>query len=192
MALVIGSVAGLTVSDANGATLVEAGQTITREMAEQARAEGRLSALVKAVAAAGVQDLRERLDSLRRQTPEGQEEARLDSVDDYAEARRYVGRVAVCDITDIRGRVVIPVGTRITEQHVRLAREHGLLRALIHSASLVQPVHSPAPASAPPSDGDDRTSDATPDPSARVRLPLLDMPEATRPDEPRDAGTEGG
>lgn len=181
MAFVIGQVAGRTVRDADGVVIVDAGQTISKEIAEHARAVGRLGALVGAVAAAGVQDVRERWEELRRRTPEGQEEQQLDSVEDYAEARRMVGRVTGCDVSDVRGHVVIPRGTRVTEEHVRLARELRLLRALIYSASLPQPVESRDDAVERRSSADD----PIPDISKRPRLPLVEMPD-TPPHEPEE------
>lgn len=172
MALVLGQVAGKTVRGPAGKVLVEAGHRITEETAEEARRVGRLHALVSSVAAAGVQDLQERLEQIRRGTAEGREDAALNAVDDYVEARRCVGRVAVVDITDIRGNVVIEAGTRVREEHVLRARDHGLLRALVHSASLPQP--------APRGEAEYRPSpeaDAQPpDLATRPRLPLVDQP----------------
>lgn len=181
-ALVIGQVAGKTVCDEEGGIIVEAGMRITPEMAERAQECGLVHLLVGAAAAAGVQDLRERVDLARRSTPEGFEDSSLESVDDYAEARRYVGRIAVIDVTDVRGAVVVPGGSHVTEDHVRSARSHGLLRALIYSASQAQPeaprTRSSSPAPAKP------TSDA-PDPTERRRLPLVEAPptEGDRPPE---------
>jgi len=175
-ALVVGQVAGKTVLDDEGCPIVEAGMRITPDMTERARLVGRLHALVGAVATANVQDLRERLDQARQNTAAGQEETALDCVEDYAEARQCVGRVAVTDVTDVRGAVVIRGGTRLDEGHIRAAREARLLRALIVSASMPQP----EPAEPSPSTPAHPEADASPppDPSRRPRLPLVDMPAA--------------
>ena len=59
---------------------------------------------------------------------------RLDSIEEYAEARAYVGRYAGVDVTDIRGNVVIPTGRKLTDDDIRTARDVGLFSALIFSA----------------------------------------------------------
>jgi hypothetical protein len=177
-ALVIGQVAGKAVLDEDGKPIVEAGLRITPQMAERARRCGRLHALVGAVAAAGAQDLRERLDDARRATAEGREQTALDSVEDYAAAREYVGHVAVADVTDVRGAVVIRAGTRLDESHIRAAREARLLRALIASASMPQPTS----ADASPDVSTTRNAEVEPprDPTKRARLPVVDMPPTER------------
>lgn len=188
IALVVGQVAGRTVMDDEGAVLVEAGQIITTEIAERARAAGRLGALVACVAAAGMQDLRERIETLRAQTPEGQEELALESVDLYAEARQYVGRVTGTDVTDVRGNVVIAAGTRLREEHVRLARERRLLGALIASASVAQREALEVPGPKAPPEERDAAHEETAPPVERRRLPLLDpsVHDSTEPKTPSE------
>jgi len=174
IALIVGQVAGRTVRDSEGGVLVEAGQTITAEIAERARAAGRLGALVACVAAAGIQDLQERLDALRAETPEGKEQLALESVDLYAEARHYIGRDTGTDVTDVRGNVVIPAGTRLREEHVRLARERRLLNALIESASVAWQGTHETSGPGTPEEGPSRAMEDEPLPVGRRRLPLLD------------------
>lgn len=177
-ALVVGKVAGNTVIGPDGSTIVEAGQTIGAETIERAVACGALSALVSSVAVAGIQDLQERLSAVRSSTPEGAEQRSLETVEEYAQARHCVGRIAGLDVTDIRGNVVVPKGARITEDQVRKARESGLLGALMHSASVpldVTPDETPEDS---PSGCGPNHQEGTP-PERRRTLPLLD-PDADR------------
>jgi len=172
IAFAIGKTAGRAVTDDAGNVIVDAGFKITPEMAERARQSGKLQALVASVANAGLQDLQEKLDQVRQATPEGQEDAALDSIADYAEARRYVGRTTGVDVTDVRGNVVIPAGTCLTEADVRRARQHGLLQALVHSVQL----SAAAPKETPEPDVKAEAEEPLPDPAGRARLPLVDMP----------------
>lgn len=191
MALAIGLVAGRPVTDQNGNILVDAGQRVTREMAERVRAAGRLPSLVASVLLGLVQDVAERLQILRSETPQGKEETALGTVEAYAEARQWVGRVAMIDVTDVRGNIVIPSGTRLTEAHIRLAREHRLLDALKQSASLPQPEelvpairNGTAVTRSQPSDTNLQA------PSSRARLPLIDLPVRSAEDNADPAAEE--
>ena len=58
----------------------------------------------------------------------------LDSVEDFMEARRYLGKYAVLEVTNIRGEIIVPAGTQIDDEYIRKAREAGQLSALIYSA----------------------------------------------------------
>lgn len=177
MALLVGLTAGRTVRDKTGVAIVEPGMVITPEVAERARQAGKLQALLAAAAAASMQDLQERWDQVRRSTAEGQEDAAMATIDEYAMARRYVGRVAVLNVTDVRGTVIIPAGKRLTEEDIQMAREHDLLLAVIHSATQpqVQSAEGQQPEATP------REEDTAADPSRRPRLPLVEMPVEEEP-----------
>ncbi len=188
IAAVLGRRVGRRVLDGQGNVLAEAGDLITPEMAERARRAGKLPALIAAVVASEAQDLRERWDEWRLQTAEGQEEAALASVEDYAAARGRVGHVLTTDVTDARGHVILRAGKRLTEEDVRIARERGVLHALMASASpLPQSAASDADGELPRPAA--REPDLPPEPGDRPRLPLLDMPEA--PTEHRSSEDTG-
>lgn len=144
IALVRGKIAGTRVCGRDGSIVVDAGHVVDDAVIERAISEGLLHALAQSVLAAHAQDAKERAAAFRARTPEGQEEANLDSVDLFIEARGCVGRIAVLEVTDIRGNTVVPAGTEITEQEVRRARAAGQLEALIYSASQPQPPRDPA------------------------------------------------
>lgn len=177
IAAVLGRRVGRRVLDEQGDVLAEAGDLVTPDMAERARRAGKLLALIAAVVASEAQDLRERWDEWRLQTAEGQEEAALASVEDYIAARGHVGHVLTTDITDARGHVILPAGKRLTEEDVRIARERGVLRALMTSAS-PPPQSGASDTNGEPQRPAAREPDLPPKPVDRPRLPLLDMPEA--------------
>ncbi len=177
-AFVLGKVAGNTVRDGDGRTIVAAGDVIDGAIVADAVRSGRLPMLVASVAAANVQDIQERVNRARAATDEGTEQASLDTVEDYARARACVGRIAGLDVTDVRGTVVVPAGARITEEHVRSARSLGLLNALMHSVSVP---HDAAPDASGPA-AERAAAEATeadkavpnqPSPEQRPRLPLI-------------------
>jgi len=171
IALIMGKTAGRTVEDETGGVIVEAGHAVDRDAVERALKSGRLGAVVAAVATAQVQDIQERASQFRAASDDGREQGALDTAEEYVRARGYVGRVAVVDVTDVRGAVVIPAGTRLTEDHIHQARSADLLGALIFSASQPQPSASTRSAAR-----EERPVEAEVDVESppRRRLPLLD------------------
>ena len=134
VSFVRGKIAGKTVLDDAGQAIVEAGHVIDDTVIEHAYAYGKLHLLTSTVVKAKAQDLKEKAKDAYAQTDHGQESAALDSVDQYVEARRYLGKYAGIDVTDIRGNVLVPMGKQIDAGDVSLAREAGQLGALIYAA----------------------------------------------------------
>jgi hypothetical protein len=170
-------VAGKTVTDDAGGVIVEAGHRIDDAVIERAAAAGKLHALAAAVVTAEAQDLKEKAETYLASTPEGKEARALDTVGEYARARRYVGHISGLDVTDIRGTVIVPAGKEITEQDVRAARDANLLAALIYSAQQPPP---PKEDMETRRRGDAETKKPVPEPQqpvARRSLPLVTPPE---------------
>jgi hypothetical protein len=149
-----GRVAGVTVTDDAGRTLVEAGQRIDDDILAQARQAGKIAALAASAMKAQAQDIKEKAQAQYARTEAGQEAQVLESVEDYREARRYLGRMLTLDVTDIRGNVVVASGKVLDDADLRRAREAGLLSALLAAAqrslpagpdgNVVSPLPSPA------------------------------------------------
>jgi len=133
-AIVRGKIAARDVFDDAGNMLVGAGKSIDDSVIDRATAAGKMPALVAAVATAGTQDLREKLQSHYDQTPEGQDRRNLADSDDYIEARGYIKYIAAIEVTDIRGNVLVPADAEIRDEDVRKVRDAGQLAALIYSA----------------------------------------------------------
>ena len=129
-----GKVAGKTVMDDSGVVIVEAGHVIDDSAIERAASAGKMHLLTSTVVTAKAQDFKEKAQDAFAQTDSGQENRSLNSVDQYVEARRYIGRYTGMDVTDIRGAVLIPMGKQINDQDVAFARESGQLGALIYAA----------------------------------------------------------
>jgi hypothetical protein len=159
-----GKVAGVAVTDEAGNVLVDAGHLIDDAVIERAVAANRLSALFNAAVTARAQDFREKAAEIIAGTPQGRENQTLSQVEQYAEARRYVGRRAGMAVTDIRGTVIVEAGTEITEQVVIQAREANLLGALIFSAQ------QPAPAAETPVRKEESPAETSPI-EAEIPLP---------------------
>lgn len=176
VALIIGSVAGRQVFDDHGLLIVDAGHIIDIEVIARARQAGRLQQVIAAAAVAGVQDVRERLTQLSQASPEVREATAHESAEVYAAARRYVGRTAGMDVTDIRGAVVIRRGTVLTEDDIRIARDRSLLRALIHSVEANEWDGSVASIESEPANSEATGSAETPLPTRR-KIPLVDIPD---------------
>lgn len=174
-ALVRGRVAGQAVRDDSGELIADAGQTIDETILERAAKAGKLPALVAAVAMGQAQDLKERASELYARSADGKEQRALDSVEDYAAARRYLGHYTGMDVTDIRGNVVVPADTKIGEENIRAAREAGLLQALVFAARQGgKAARTPAtPATAEP--GYQPPPDLPP--ARRKKLPIVKQPE---------------
>lgn len=141
-AFVRGKIAGTAVLDESGDLIVDAGHRIDDTIIARAQAAGKLHALAMAVGTGQVQDLKERASDHFGATPDALENRSLNSVDDYIEARRYIGRTAGVDVTDIRGNIIVPAGKEIKDDDVRLAREAGQLSALVYSAQQPAPPKS--------------------------------------------------
>jgi hypothetical protein len=129
-----GKTAGSTVRDDSGMVIVDSGHVIDDSVIERAAASGKLAQLSASVAKAQAQDLKEKAQDAYERTDSGQERRALDSVDQFVRARAYVGKYAGMDVTDIRGTVLIPMGTQIKDEHVSAARDAGQLGALIYAA----------------------------------------------------------
>jgi hypothetical protein len=181
-ALVRGKIAGRTVMDDQGNILVDAGHMIDDEAIERTAAAGKLSQLVVAAGTARVQDIREAAREQLDKSGAGREARSLDTLEEYTEARAYVGHYTGVDVTDIRGNVVIPTGRKLTEDDIRLARETGLLSALVFAAQ--QPYTPPAPPpEPPPTRGPFESADENADgvPQARRKLSLVDPIQRAAP-----------
>ena len=171
----LGKVAAKAVTDDNGNIIVEAGHTIDERVVEHARVTGKLHALAAAVATAGAQDLREKARSAYHGTEDGREAHALSQVDDFVEARGYLGWTAGVDVTTAKGELVIRAGKEIQESDVQAAREFGLLRALIYSAQ------QPLPEGFKKDTTDTRPVAYTPPPPAGPRI-HAPKPQTTLPD----------
>lgn len=173
-AMVRGKVSGRTVLDDDGNMLVDAGHIIDDTVIERAAAVGKLHLLVMAAGTARVQDLQEAAQGQIDKTGGGREAKAYNSIDDYAEARAYIGRYAGVDVTDVRGNVVIPMGRKLSDDDIRTARDAGLLSALMFAAQ--QPYSPPqavdtAPALYVKGPFEDEAPSAPP---PRQRLAMLD------------------
>ena len=142
-----GQIAGKRVTDDAGNVIVDAGHVIDDAAIVRASAAGKLHALAGAAIKAQAQDAREKIADQLEKTPDGREARSLNSVDQFVEARRYVGQIAGVDVLDMRGDLILSAGQRITEDDVRRAREADQLGALIYSAQQPAPVPAPGPAS---------------------------------------------
>lgn len=152
-----GKVAGVAVTDDDGNVLIEAGQRIDDAVLARARQAGKLSALAGAVVQAQTQDMRETVQTQYAKTENAKEARLLDSVEEYREARRYIGRVLTMDVTDIRGHIVVPSGKTLDDADIQRARDAGLLSALLSAAEQAAPASAshntptPIPTYSPPS-----------------------------------------
>lgn len=184
-ALVRGKVAGRQVTDDHGNLLVDSGHVIDDAVIDRAAAAGKMAQLVVAAGSARMQDLKEAAQTQMGKTQGGQEARALDSVEEYAEARSYVGRYVGMDVTDVRGNVIIETGRKLSDEDVRTAREMGLLSALIFAAQ--QPYTSPVepePVVTPPLVGPFSSPEEMeqPAPVVRRRLSMAEPPGT--PDKP--------
>lgn len=129
-----GRIAGVTVVDDAGRTLIEAGQRIDDDVIAKAKKAGKIAALAASAMKAQTQDLKEKVGAHYSRTEAGQEALLLGSVEEYREARRYVGRTLTMDVTDIRGNVVASSGKELDEEDIRRVRDAGLLAAFLVAA----------------------------------------------------------
>ena len=145
-----GKIAGVTVTDDAGNVLVEAGQRITDEIVAQARKAGKVPALAAAAMKGQGQDLKEQVQTQYARTDSAQEARLLDTVEEYSESRRYLGRVLTMDVTDIRGNIIVPSGKTLDEEDVRTARDAGQIGAFLAAAEQSLPVASAVTPGPPP------------------------------------------
>jgi hypothetical protein len=171
-AYVRGKIAGTTITDDAGNVIVDAGHRIDDAAIQRAEKTGKLHALIASVSSAQFQDLKEKAKDQMDHSQDGTESRNFNSIEEYAKARIYVGHIAGVDVTDIRGAVLIPAGTEISENDVRAAREAGLLSALVYAAQ--QPYTAPEP---PPTvDGDGtptKPAAKAAGPTKRASLPFV-------------------
>jgi len=133
-------VAGVTVTGDGGEVLVDAGQRIDDTILDRARRVGKIGAVAASAVSAQTQDLKESLHSHYAHSESGREKRLLESVDEYREARNYLGRSLTMDVTDVRGNIVVPSGKALDDEDVRAARDAGLISALLAAAE-----QAPAP-----------------------------------------------
>lgn len=156
-AFALGKVAGVTVTDAEGNPVVEAGQRIDEAIVARAYQCGKVAALGASALQAHGQDIKEKVQAQYARTENGREAQLLDSVEEFAEVHQYLGRATTMDVTDIRGNVLVPAGKTLDAADAQLARDAGQLGALLVAARQSVPStradESPAnayvPASAP-------------------------------------------
>ena len=114
-----GKVAGHDVRDNEDNVIVARGQTITDEAIDKACHAGKLHYLMLAAAAfiveAGGEKAKERLKEFR-------------DVTEGHEAEFVWGEVAMRDVVDFQGNVMVRQGETITETLIETAREKGLLQ----------------------------------------------------------------
>ncbi len=165
-----GRVAGVAVTDDAGNTLAEAGQRIDDAILARARQAGKLAALAGAVVQGQTQDLRETVQTQYAKTENAKEARLLDSVEEYRESRRYIGRILTMDVTDIRGHVVVPSGKTLDDADILRARDAGLLSALLSAAEQSLPALAGGSTPAP-------IPTYTPPPAPRAAPTLLNGPE---------------
>ena len=142
-AFALGKVAGITVTDADGVAVVEAGQRIDASMLALAQRAGKISALAASALQAQGQDIKEKVQAQYAQTDSARESRLLDSVEEFAAVHRYMGRELTMDVTDIRGNVIVPAGKILEAEDAQRAREAGQLSALLVAAEQSVPSAQP-------------------------------------------------
>ncbi|MEP6755782.1 MAG: hypothetical protein ABJA67_09795 [Chthonomonadales bacterium] len=173
VSIVRGKVAGKDVHAEDGSLIIAAGSRVDEEVIAHAEREHKMHALTASVGSGGVQDLREHVQNHVGTTTDSVEAQSLDTLDEAVEARTYIGRIATVDVTDVRGSVVIKAGTEIRGEHITLARDQGLISALLYSAKLPDP---PKPEVAPLNE-DFFTKSTVPVSSVSKRtLPMMEEP----------------
>ena len=128
-----GRVAGMALIDAEGHSVVEAGQIIDDEVIARAEDAEILGSLVASVIIAQAQDFTEKAAEHLGRTAAGRELWAEGTAGEYAKALNYTGYVTADDVTDIRGNVIVPADKRIDETDVQAARAAGQLSALLFS-----------------------------------------------------------
>jgi len=147
-AFALGKIAGVTVTDAEGSAIVEAGQRIDEEMVARAIQCGKASALGASALQGQKQDLKEKVQAQYARTESGREANLLNSVEEFEEVHRYLGRETTMDVTDIRGNILVPAGKVLDAADAQFARDAGQLGALLVAARESVPPTRPAENSA--------------------------------------------
>ncbi len=142
-AFALGKVAGVTVTDARGEALVEAGQRIDATMIALAQQCGKVAALAASALQAHGQDIKEKVQAQYAQTETARESRLLESVEEFAEVHRYLGRALTMDVTDIRGNILVASGKVLDAEDAQKAREAGQLSALLVAAEQSVPAVRP-------------------------------------------------
>jgi hypothetical protein len=144
-AFALGKVAGVTVTDGQGNTIVDAGQRIDEAVVAQAYQCGKVAALGASALHGQKQDIKEKVQAQYARTENGREARLLDSVEEFAEVHQYLGRATTMDVTDIRGNILVPAGKVLDAADAQLARDAGQLGALLVAArESVPAAHHPA------------------------------------------------
>jgi hypothetical protein len=136
-----------------------------------------LGALASAVAKGVAQDLTETTRQRLGALPENQENRSIEDLDDYLAARACIGKVVGVNVSDVRGNILIPAGTALQDEHVRLTREAGQLGALLYAVS--QPFEGTQSAARGPQKSEEYTPKPEAPPASRTTLP---MPPPADPD----------
>src|SRR5579884_1309126 len=126
-----GRVAGMSLIDAEGSSVVEAGQVVDDEVIARAEEADILGSLVASVIIGQAQDLTEKAAGHLGRTAIGQQLWAEGTAGEYAEALNYTGYVTADDVTDIRGNIIVPADKRIDETDIQAARAAGQLPALL-------------------------------------------------------------
>ena len=130
----LGKVASKDFFDNDGKLLVAAGGKIDETVIDAVNRDGKMHELVANVVTGQVQDQQERMKTAFEATPEGIDAHNLANSEQYLEARNYIRYVAAIEVTDIRGKTLIPAGKEIDDEDVRLARDENQLASLVYSA----------------------------------------------------------
>ena len=146
-AFALGKIAGITVTDGQDNTIVEAGQRIDEAMIARAYACGKVAALGASALQGQKQDLKEKVQAQYARTESGREAQLLNSVEDFAEVHQYLGRATTMDVTDIRGNVLVPAGKVLDAADAQIARDAGQLGALLAVAR--ESIPAPRPTEGP-------------------------------------------
>lgn len=139
-AFALGKVAGSTVMDPRGVVIVEAGQRIDEDALARAYQCGKVASLSASALEAQKQDIKEKVQSQYARTESARESQLLESVEEFAEVHRYLGRATTMDVTDIRGNILIPTGKVLDAADAELARDAGQMGALLVVARQSVPV----------------------------------------------------
>ena len=142
-AFALGRVAGVTVTDAQDAAIVEAGQRIDESMIAHAYRCGKVAALGASALQGQTQDIKEKEQAQYARTETGREARLLDSVEEFAEVHQYLGRATTMDVTDIRGNILVPSGKVLDAADAQLARDADQIGALLVAARQSVPAVAP-------------------------------------------------
>ena len=142
-AFALGKIAGVSVVDAEGDAVVAAGQRIDEAVVARAYESGKVAALAASALQAQGQDIKEIVQTQYARTETARETRLLETVEEFAEVHRYLGRALTMDVTDIRGNILVPSGKVLDAEDAQKARDGGQLGALLVAAQ--QSVPAPQP-----------------------------------------------